>query len=164
MQVHVVKAIFSVRALAAPAVAYAAPIVISGTVTPRVAGTVALQRFQHNAWRAVTTAKLSKTSSYTLRTTQPTGSYRLRVVKAFTAAIATGNSKTLTVTVAGPIMSPPPTPPSTAAPVVTTARLPIGTIGFRYQSQLTASGGTAPLTWTVTPGRCRPACRSQQPA
>jgi Putative Ig domain/Regulator of chromosome condensation (RCC1) repeat len=152
VRVHVVKAIFTVRAAATPTVAYAKPIVVTGTVTPKATGSVALQRFQHKGWHNLATSKLSRTSTFTFSTTQPTGAYRLRVVKAFTTSVAAGTSKTLAVSVAGPVTSPPPTPPATPAPVVTTARLPIGTLGFRYLVQLQASGGTLPLTWAITTG------------
>jgi Putative Ig domain/Regulator of chromosome condensation (RCC1) repeat len=152
VRVHVVKAIFTVRATSTATVAYGTALVVSGSVAPKATGTIALQLFQHNAWHNLASSTLSRTSTYTVRTTQPTGTYRLRVVKAFTTSIAAGTSQPLTLTVAGPITSPPPTPPSTPAPVVTTARLPIGTVGFRYLAQLQASGGTLPLAWAVTAG------------
>jgi hypothetical protein len=38
------------------------------------------------------------------------------------------------------------------APFLTTSSLPIGTVGATYAFQLTASGGQAPYTWSLSPG------------
>lgn len=37
-------------------------------------------------------------------------------------------------------------------PVILTSALPVGTVGVPYSASLSASGGTAPLTWSITSG------------
>ena len=44
------------------------------------------------------------------------------------------------------------TPPPATPPTVTTSSLPSGTVGASYSQSLSASGGTAPYSWSVTSG------------
>jgi alpha-tubulin suppressor-like RCC1 family protein len=144
-RVHVVKAIFTVRSTSAPTVASGVAITVTGTVTPKAGGTVALQGLQHNVWHTLATARLTRSATFTFATTRPSGAYRLRVVKAFTAAIAAGTGKAFTVTVAPPVVTPPtPTPP----PTISTTAIPYGTVGIHYAATLKAAGGVAPYTWS----------------
>ena len=48
--------------------------------------------------------------------------------------------------------APPPSPPPDAALSISTSSLPHGQAGHAYAATLTASGGTAPLSWTLTGG------------
>jgi hypothetical protein len=44
------------------------------------------------------------------------------------------------------------TPPTATPPSITTSSLPSGTVGSSYSQSLSASGGTAPYSWSVTSG------------
>jgi alpha-tubulin suppressor-like RCC1 family protein len=136
ISVHVVKTAFSVAASAGTTVTNGSPVVVTGTVTPKASGTVSLQAASGTTWRTVATAPLSKASTFTVGAVEPLGSYRLRVVKSATTAVAQGIGKTLAVTVALPPLT------------VTTPSLFDGTVGLPYFVQLTAAGGTPPYTWS----------------
>ncbi|MDX6230750.1 MAG: hypothetical protein QOI76_4140 [Frankiales bacterium] len=140
VHVRVVKAIFTVRATAATPVVSGTPTVVTGSVSPKATGSVALQVLRGAAWKTVTTAKLTKASTFILSSGQLPGRYPLRVVKAYTKTTAAGTSARLTVTVVTP-------PPS-----VTTTLLPAGTVGLPYAATLTAAGGVAPYTWSLSGG------------
>ena len=145
VRVRVVTKIFSVTATTAANVASGAPVVVTGAVAPKATGTVWLQTKTLGVWHNVVSAKLATGSKLRLTATLAAGAHTLRVQKPYTSTIASGVSKTLTVTVAAPAVSTPP-----AAPVVTTTTLPGATVGFGYAAQLAAGGGLAPLTWAAT--------------
>jgi alpha-tubulin suppressor-like RCC1 family protein len=140
VHVRVVKAMFTVRATAVDTVVSGKPIVVSGSVAPKAIGSVALQVLSRSVWQTVTTGKLSKASTFSLSSVQPAGSHSLRVVKAYTRTTAAGSSAALSVTVVTP-------PPS-----VSTTLLPAGTVGLPYAATLTAAGGVAPYTWSLSGG------------
>jgi alpha-tubulin suppressor-like RCC1 family protein len=137
LKVPVVRGRFTVSATETATVPVGTPIVVSGKVTPKTTGTVLLQTLAGTTWFTFASAKLGPPSTYTLSGVQPVGAHRLRVVKAATPRTASGVSKTLTATVVGP-------------PVVTTTSLPVGTVGQPYSTQLAASGGSPPYSWTAT--------------
>lgn len=138
--VHVVKPIFQVAATTDGTVVDGSPVVVTGKVSPRAVGTVLLQAFSGSTWFTFASAKLSKTSTFRLEGLQLQGSHRVRVVKAATAAVAEGVSRTAAVTVVP------------APLLVLTASLPAGTAGVPYIGQLSAAGGTAPYHWAVSVG------------
>ena len=142
--VRVTTAIFVVRAAATPATVPAtSQAVVTGSVTPRAAGTVVLQSLQGQTWNNVTTGRLTSASTYRLSVVLPAGGYRLRVARPFTASVAGGASPIVTVTVTPPVKPPP--PPLT----VTSTVLPRGVTGRSYRAMLTATGGSGPYAWTV---------------
>jgi hypothetical protein len=146
IHVHIVKAIYVVTAAAATPLSAGQPIVVTGKVSLKAAGTVWLQRLQGRTWVNLASTKLTSSSTYTIRTTRPAGSYRLRVVKAFSAKIAGGISSATTVTVvAAPVR-----------PSVTTTSLPAGSVNVAYTATLTAAGGSAPYAWVVQSGSLPP--------
>ncbi|MDX6203120.1 MAG: hypothetical protein QOJ83_2620, partial [Frankiales bacterium] len=102
MHVHVVKSAYKVKAAAHSAVASATPIVVTGSVSPKVKGTVRLEVLQHGAWHAIASAALSASSTYSLSKVEPTGAYAVRVRSPLTTTIASGVSPTVKVTVAAP--------------------------------------------------------------
>lgn len=116
-----------------------APVVVTGSVTPKAAGQVALQAFSAGSWHTIATALLSKTSRYALGVNQPLGVHRLRVVRAFTATVAGGTSRTMVVTVvAGPTSAVGPTPP-VAAPTVSISLAGTTTAPGLYFGPVTAT-------------------------
>ncbi|MEP7055687.1 MAG: hypothetical protein ABI912_10615 [Actinomycetota bacterium] len=136
-KVVLTKTAFAVTAAATPTVAAGQPVVVTGSVTPRAAGTVLLQRLQGPTWRSISTAPLSGAATYRLSAVLPVGSYSLRVVRTFTATTATGVSRTLLATVLAP-------------PVVVTSALPGGTVGARYSALLAARSGRVPYAWSAS--------------
>ncbi|BEP16380.1 hypothetical protein acdb102_46910 [Acidothermaceae bacterium B102] len=143
VQVRVVKAIFSVRASAASPVVSGKPIVVTGHVTPKAAGSVALQALREATWVTVAKAAMSSSSAFTLRSAQPPGRYTLRVVKVSSAVRAAGVSARLSVSVV---------PAAPAPPAVTTASLPPAVVGLPYAAALSAAGGVAPYVWSLPGG------------
>ncbi|MDX6206373.1 MAG: hypothetical protein QOF39_2430, partial [Frankiales bacterium] len=146
--VRVVKTAYVIKAVHGVSVPNGQPITVTGTVKPKGTGTVQLQRKLAGKWRTIATAKLTKTSTYTVRTVQNAGSYALRMVKPQTTTIAGGVSKGFTVTVAAPIVA----PPVIAAPVISTTSLPAGITHHPYSATLAASGGSGALSWTAATG------------
>lgn len=144
LHVRVVKAIFTVRATAATGVIVGQPTVVTGSVSPKAVGSVVLQVLRGTVWATVTTARLTKASSYVLSVVQPRGVYSLRVVKAYTTRTAAGTSAQLGVTV------------DTLPPSVTTTLLPTGTVGLPYTATLAAAGGLPPYTWSLAAGGLPP--------
>ncbi|BEP15805.1 hypothetical protein acdb102_41160 [Acidothermaceae bacterium B102] len=145
VHVRIVKALYAVTSSSPAATPVGTAIVVTGRVSPKGTGTVWLQRLQGRTWLNLASATLSKASAYTVRAVRPVGSYRLRIVKAFSAKVAAGSSKPFSVTVT--------TGPAAAnGPSVTTTTLPAGTIGFPYSATLLATGGAAPYAWTVLSG------------
>jgi Regulator of chromosome condensation (RCC1) repeat len=149
VHVHVVKALYAISATASATATAGTAIVVTGNVSPKGTGTVWLQRLQGRVWINLASSKLTKSSAYTVRATRAVGSYRLRVVKAFSAKVAAGVSKTFAVSVtAAPVVP--------RGPSVTTTTLPAGTIEFPYSATLLATGGTAPYAWTILSGTLPP--------
>jgi hypothetical protein len=119
VHVHITKLAFHVHSTTAATVTVGSPVVVSGSVSPRAPGKVQLQVLTGGAWHAVATAVLTKTSTFTLRITEPLGSHRLRVARPFTTTIAGGVGHTTTVTViAKSSGNPTPPPVNPAAPTV----------------------------------------------
>ncbi|MDX6211866.1 MAG: hypothetical protein QOF82_953, partial [Frankiales bacterium] len=112
MHVHVVTSAYKVKAAAHSTVASATPIVVTGSVSPKVKGTVRLEVLQHGAWHAIASAALSASSTYSLRKVEPTGAYAVRVRSPLTTTIASGVSPTVKVTVAAPAAPPDTTKPT----------------------------------------------------
>jgi hypothetical protein len=88
------------------------PLVVTGKVTPKATGAVRLQILRGKVWATLSSAKLTAHSTFTLSARRPAGAYKLRVVKPYTATIATGVSATQVVAVIDPGT---PTPPITPA-------------------------------------------------
>ena len=117
---HVVTSALAVRAHAAETVVEGTPITVSGDVSPGASGTVTLQRLLAGHWIRVATSRLAA-ARFALVARVPAGTYQLRVLSPVTPTEAAGVSRALTVTVVAaqqPVL-PPPTPPSTPAPVPT---------------------------------------------
>ena len=146
LRVRVVTTMYVVHAAAAGRVMVGAPVVVTGSVKPKATGSVSLQRLVGKTWVAFGSSTLSASSSFRLALLRPIGSYRLRVVKAFSAKVAAGVSKPFSVAVvAAPVtVTPPPAPL-----VVTTASLPAGRVGVAYTATLTATGGVPPYSWSA---------------
>ncbi|MDX6230749.1 MAG: hypothetical protein QOI76_4139 [Frankiales bacterium] len=144
LHLRVVKTAFTVEAEALSPVAAGEAVVVSGRVTPKATGSVGLQALNGSVWTTVATAKLSKASTFTLRSVRPTGRSVLRVTKAYTKAVAAGSSARLSVTVAAP-------PPS-----ITTNALPPATAGLPYSTRMSVAGGVAPYTWSLAFGGLPP--------
>jgi alpha-tubulin suppressor-like RCC1 family protein len=111
-------------------------IVVSGVVSHKAAGSVTLQLLVGKTWHTVAKGKLSH-AAYTVGATLVPGARRLRVAKTFSTTIAGGFSPAFTVTV--------PTNPR-----VVEVTLPAAMARRAYSATLTATGGTAPYTWTAT--------------
>ena len=120
--------------------------VVSGTVKPQAKGSVQVQILVGKLWRPVASATLTAASTYAVTLARPAGSYRLRVVKSFSTTVAAGTGKAFTLLVPAPVAAPAPV----LAPVVTTAALAAARVAVAYSAALTATGGTAPLTWSAT--------------
>ncbi len=97
--VHVVKTAYKVKAAGRPTVALGSPIVVTGSVSPKVKGSVRLEVLQHGKWNSIATAKLSAASTYSLSKVEPTGVYAVRVRSPLTTTIASGVSSAVKVTV-----------------------------------------------------------------
>ena len=111
LHVHVVKAVFVVRAAAPTPVVVGSPVEVTGSVSPKAGGTVWLQLLQGNAWHNLSSTKLSAKGTFVLQHNEPAGSYRLRVSKTFSTAVAAGTSPAFTVVVvAPPVVASPPGP------------------------------------------------------
>jgi Regulator of chromosome condensation (RCC1) repeat len=146
LHVHLVKIAFTVRVAAPAPVANTSPVVVTWSVSPKAGGTVWLQQLRGKVWHDVTSTKLTHAATFVLRHAEPAGSYRLRVVKAFSATVAAGASKGVTVVVA-PVPVVVTTP---GGPTITTASLPSGTAELPYSATLTATGGAGPYSWSAT--------------
>jgi alpha-tubulin suppressor-like RCC1 family protein len=143
--ITVTKAVYTVTATASATT----PLVVQGSVKPKAKGVVVLQQLKGKAWVALAQARLTTASAYTIRTTRPAGSYRLRVVSPFSAKIAAGTSKALTVVV--PPASTPAPPVVVPVPLsVATTALPSAMVTRPYTQTVTASSGSAPYTWTAS--------------
>lgn len=147
-----VAAITRISARATPTTVPAGTsVVVTGTVTPRVAGVpVFLQRLNGRRWVTLRSLPVTTTGTFStsLRTSLPTGTWALRVARVGSATVKVGFSATFTVVVRTPTVPAPPPPPLT----ITTATLPVGIVGRLYRAKLIATGGTGPYTWTAGPG------------
>ena len=112
---------------------------MTGAVAPKGTGSVLLQGLAGRVWTTLASGKLTRASTFVLSVSVPAGVQQLRVVKPYSKTFAGGTSSALSVTVTTPA-----TPP-----VVTTTALPAGTARSAYAVALTASGGTAPYTWSA---------------
>jgi len=101
--VRVVSTAYRVDVTLTPATRLAGePFEVRGSVSPAAAGAVSLQRYYSGAWRTLETTTLSSTSQFAfLRAFSSRGSYPLRVVKPFSASVATGASPRIVATVVG---------------------------------------------------------------
>jgi alpha-tubulin suppressor-like RCC1 family protein len=143
LKVHVVTKAYTITASAPAQVVVGSPIVVIGAVSPKAAGTVALQTLSGVAWATVATAKLSGASAYRVSTVARVGVVRLRVVSPSAVTTAAGTGKTLTVTVTVP-------PVVIPTLTITTTALKDATVGLHYLQQLASTGGVAPYTWGAT--------------
>ena len=115
--VQISKSSFHVLATTPTRVAAGTALVVTGSVSPKATGRVALQMLSNNVWTSLTAATLTKTSTFTLQATQPAGAYRLRVLKPFSATIAGGTSAPQTVAFESAAAAPiPPVTPGTGTP------------------------------------------------
>jgi alpha-tubulin suppressor-like RCC1 family protein len=149
VRVRVVPTRFTVTATAPRTVAAGAATVVTGSVKPKATGTVVLQRLSGRTWTTVGSAKLSRSSSFTVSHLLSAGTYHLRVLKAFSPTVAAGLSKTQTVQVAAPTPAPGPAPVPLS---VTVSALPAATVGVSYTTSVTAAGGTGPYSWALSSG------------
>jgi hypothetical protein len=111
VHVKITAASFHVKASATAKVPAGNPLVVTGTVSPKATGPVRLQILRGKSWATLASAVLTRQSTFTVKASRPAGAYRLRVVKPFSATIATGVSATKSVAV---VATTPPT--TTAAP------------------------------------------------
>ncbi len=137
IKVRVVSTAYAVAAAAEPTVAATSPVVVTGEVVPSGGGTVQLQRLVGATWTPIRSAPVSRAAAFTVGAVLQPGSYTLRVFRPASTTVAAGASGTLQVKVAR------------SALVVTTATLPAGTDAVPYSTQLTATGGLAPYSWTA---------------
>ena len=93
---------FRVSATTKSKVVAGKPLVFTGSVSPKATGAVRLEYLAANAWHTLANAKLSTTSTFTIKASRPAGAYRLRVVKPFSSTFATGVSSTKLVAVVKP--------------------------------------------------------------
>jgi hypothetical protein len=131
VHVRISRTVFTVKAHAAKQVTAGKPLVVTGTVSPRTEGSVRLQVLRGHTWKTLSSAPLSKHSTYTLSATRPAGAYTLRVVKPSSTTVATGASAPQVVSVLGSQpTNPQPTPPS-ATPARLTVSGPLdGALGL----------------------------------
>ncbi|HLY59840.1 MAG TPA: Ig domain-containing protein [Terriglobia bacterium] len=104
----------------------------------------------------VSSTQLSVTVPATLLATAGTVSIAVRypstVTKTSTTYVTT-NSVTFTILAPATTSSTTTTTNTTASPLaISTTSVPIGTTGTAYSANLTATGGTAPYTWSVSSG------------
>jgi hypothetical protein len=99
VHVKVSAASFHVKASTTAKVPAGKPLVVTGSVSPKATGSVRLQILRGKRWATLASAALTKKSTFTIRAIRPAGAYQLRVLKPFTATIATGVSATKTVAV-----------------------------------------------------------------
>ena len=152
LHVRVVTAAFRVTAAATSASYQAAPLVVTGTVSPVTAGNVQLQRLVDGAWVTLASGVIGDGGRYSVTSVQDPGSYGLRVLKTFSASRGQGVSESFNVVVLPATSVAPPTvvPPTPGPPVVTTsAALPAAMVGAPYQVLFAATGGTGPYTWSA---------------
>ena len=142
LTVRVVKSAYAITAITAPVLSSAGRIAISGSVSPHATGVVWLQRKVGGVWHDLGTAQLTKASTYLVHTAGTAGTYTLRVRKSAGDHVAAGFSPAKTVAVATPLKG----------FDVTTTSLPAATVDAPYSASLTATGGTAPYTWSVSSG------------
>jgi hypothetical protein len=106
LHVRLTKTKYKVTAATVTKVAAGTPIVITGSVSPKATGSVVLQVLRGGKWANLATAKLVG-SKYSFSKKVPPKTYPLRVMKPFSASIATGQSSPAKVTVfAPPVVSP----------------------------------------------------------
>lgn len=114
--------------------------VLSGTVSPRVAGTaLTVQRYTGSAWVNDTVTQVSAAGTYS-KAVSPSATtiYRVQVPRAgFNGAVTTA-SRSVTVVPLG------------EAPTITTSSLPDGAKGVAYNATLEKTGGAG--TWTRSAG------------
>jgi alpha-tubulin suppressor-like RCC1 family protein len=137
LHLHAVTKQFAVAAASASTVTAPGASTVTGVVIPAASGTVQVQRQDGKSWITVATGKLGAGGVFSVSTTLPVGTQRLRVVKPYTSSIAQGTSTSFTVTVS-----------VLAQPTVTTAALPAARVGVPYASELTATGGNGFYQWS----------------
>ncbi|MDX6253814.1 MAG: hypothetical protein QOJ11_148 [Frankiales bacterium] len=98
LKVRLTKTAYKVTASTVTKVNVGEPVVITGKVSPKATGSVVLQVLHLGKWRNLVTAKLTG-STYKFSKKLPPKTYPLRVRKLYSATIATGQSRTLKVTV-----------------------------------------------------------------
>ncbi len=98
LRVTLVKTAYKISALTVTKVNSGDPIVVTGAVAPKTTGKVYLQVLAGGKWKTLTAAKLAS-SKYSLSMRLPAKTYALRVLKPYNKVIATGESRTLKVTV-----------------------------------------------------------------
>ena len=141
VKLHVVSTAYAVAAVpVASTVTAPDGVTVAGAVIPPAHGSVQLQALSGKTWHTLATARLTTASTFSITTAQPAGTLRLRVVRPYTASIATGTSAPFSVTVQ----------PAVAAPTITTVALPQARVGRLYYAPLIASGGVAPYTWSAS--------------
>ena len=100
-KVRLTKTAFKVTANAVTKVNAGEPVVLGGMVSPKATGKVSVQVLNGGHWTVLASTTL-KSSAYVFSKLLPPKTYRLRVVKPFTAKIAEGTSKAVDVTVYPP--------------------------------------------------------------
>jgi hypothetical protein len=98
LKVHLTKTAYKVTSTVVTKVNSGDPVVVSGKVTPKSSGQVILQVLHLGKWRTLATGKLAG-SAYSFSKKLPPKTYPLRVVKPYSAKIATGASRPANVTV-----------------------------------------------------------------
>jgi hypothetical protein len=154
MHVHVVKTAYKVKAAAASSsVVGGTPIVVTGSVSPKAKGTVLLEVLLHGVWHDVASAKLTSTSTYSLKMIEPTGVYALRVRSPLTATIASGVSPSVKVTVTAPTTAAP-TASITLGGTATSPGVYSGTV--TATAHTTAAAGAKSVTYSLDGAAAKP--------
>jgi hypothetical protein len=143
LTVRLTKTAFKVSSAVVTRVNAGSPVVLTGAVTPKATGQVVLQVLHLGKWRTLATTKLVG-SAYSFTKNLPPKTYPLRVMKAFTAAVATGESKSSKVTVYPTPVVPPKLAPG--SPDNTTLALP----GNRLVFSTIKSAATPVKSFTFT--------------
>ncbi len=119
--IQIAASSFRVKAVSPATVAAGAPLVVTGSVTPKATGSVTLQVLRDHVWSGLAVAALTKQSTFTLRASGLSGAQQLRVLKPFSATIASGASATQSVAFESAGPAAPPTTPVTPGGGVSTA-------------------------------------------
>ena len=132
---NVVGSAFHVSAATAAVVPSGSPVTVRGALSPTTPGLVSLQRQTVGGWVGVATTHVTG-AAFAVSAVLPAGRWRLRVVRNYSRATATGVSPVFAVTVY-------------PQPQITLVGLPAGMVGLPYSALLEADGGIPPYTWTA---------------
>src|SRR4051794_25690163 len=105
VHVRVVRSAFAIAIVGQDEVTLGSPLNVAGVVVPRASGTVQLQANLAGVWTTLATGTLTRSSTFAISTVQTVGEHDLRVVKAATAKVAAGASRSIAVQVTVPALT-----------------------------------------------------------